>query len=174
MSQGLCGRTWHISLIRQEMLPTRQIKHFTSSRPSLVPPCQYLRVSLCATADIKLCDILWFDPVALMSLNEDTDTKSWPQRILTDKDRMISCLNSYKCQKNNNYITTIWHQIKFMQLHRKNSNFTDYYPSFNGQNKLFFTTANVKTVILNCAKSFQMTKCDICTELKNNKNCTAA
>lgn len=129
---------------------------------------------LCATADIKLCDILWFDPVALMSLNEDTDTKSWPQRILTDKDRMISCLNSYKCQKNNNYITTIWHQIKFMQLHRKNSNFTDYYPSFNGQNKLFFTTANVKTVILNCAKSFQMTKCDICTELKNNKNCTAA
>lgn len=153
MSQGLCGRTWHISLIRQEMLPTRQIKHFTSSRQSLVPP--------------------WFDPVALMSLNEDTDTKSWPQRILTDKDRMISRLNSYKCQKKT-YNTTIWHQIKFMQLHRKNSNFTDYYQTFNGRNKIFFTTANVKTVIWNGAKSFQMTKCDICTELKNNKNCTAA
>lgn len=128
---------------------------------------------LCATADIKLCDILWFDPVALMSLNEDTDTKSWPQRILTDKDRMISRLNSYKCQKKT-YNTTICHQIKFMQLHRKNSNFTDYYQTFNGRNKIFFTTANVKTVIWNGAKSFQMTKCDICTELKNNKNCTAA
>lgn len=169
MSQGLCGRTWHISLIRQEMLPTRQIKHFTSSRQSLVPPCQYLRVSFVCHSRHQA---LWH-PVALMSLNEDTDTKSWPQRILTDKDRMISRLNSYKCQKKN-YNTTIWHQIKFMQLHRKNSNFTDYYQTFNGRNKIFFTTANVKTVIWNGAKSFQMTKCDICTELKNNKNCTAA
>lgn len=128
---------------------------------------------LCATATIKLCDIPWFDPVALMSLNEDTDTKSWSQRILTDKDRMISCLNSYKCHQKN-YITAICYQTQVMQLHKKNSNFTDYYQSFNEQNKIFFTTANVKTVILNGAKSVKMTKCDICTELKNNKNCTAA